>query len=89
MKQFKASLLFRMGRSWDLTSQAGRQLVGGDAAVSSGEGMQSSPRKSGSSAAMATCCAKLQRGALRCIIILELLAKGQGSYPQIAWKVPK
>lgn len=36
-----------------------------------------------------TCCAKLQLGPLSCIIILQLLAQGQGSCPQIAWKVPK
>lgn len=38
---------------------AGTQLLGGDAAVPSGEGMQPSLHKSGFSAVLATCCAKL------------------------------
>lgn len=70
-------------------SEAGTQLLGGDAEVPSREGMQPSLRKSGFSAVLATCCAKLQLGPLSCIIILQLLAQGQGSHPQIAWKVPK
>lgn len=40
-------------------SEPGTQLVGGDAAVPNGEGMQPSLHKSGFSAVLVTCCAKL------------------------------
>lgn len=86
MKQLISGSSAGTGRS---CSEAGTQLVGGDAAVPSGEGMQPSLHKSGFSAVLVTCCAKLQLGPLSCIIILQLLAQGQGSRPQIAWKVPK
>lgn len=86
MKQLISGSSAGTGRS---CSEAGTQLVGGDAAVPSGEGMQPSLHKSGFSAVLATCCAKLQLGPLSCIIILQLFAQGQGSHPQIAWKVPK
>lgn len=69
MKQLISSPSAGTGRS-----EAGTQLVGGDAAVPSGEGMQPSLHKSGFSAVLATCCAKLQLGPLSCIIILQLLA---------------
>lgn len=78
MKQLISGSSAGTGRS---CSEAGTQLVGGDAAVPSGEGMQPSLHKSGFSAVLATCCAKLQLGPLSCIIILQLACSGAGLPP--------
>lgn len=78
MKQLISGPSAGTGRS---CSEAGTQLVGGDAAAPSGEGMQPSLHKSGFSAVLATCCAKLQLDPLSCMIILPAACSGAGLLP--------
>lgn len=83
MKQLLSGSSAGTGRS---CSEAGTQLLGGDAAAPSGEGMQPSLHKSGFSAVLATCCAKTTAWPSELHYYPPAACSGAG---QIAWKVPK